>query len=319
MRGGVGRLIVPALAVLVGGSGCPGVQLCGTAPCTANATCVELDEGEACQCIEGYVDRGGRCQPEGSCGRLATVLCREVGNDEAVCAALHEGVATADGPACEQRLAGADLAEGIDWIGEVQPMLARPLPPAYRSFLTRSLLDPCGAAKELLCTVLRPGERGCGAEAAAQTRDEDSCRAVLRGYDGAVTAGGLEAGATEPPGDGTAAMSDDVLVQLIPDPANEGTLPPATFRTALQAKREELEACYRGALGSFSGLAGRAVYLVHIDAAGGVTVELGRGEGPIVGSGVAQCVLDLLLLLDFSAAPPTGGRFDVHVAFTFGS
>ncbi|MBI5490414.1 MAG: hypothetical protein HY905_23970 [Deltaproteobacteria bacterium] len=297
-------------------AGCPSARLCGGAECTANASCVQLTEGETCRCVTGYVERSGRCQPEGSCGKLATVLCQATGNDEQVCAALHEGVATADGGACERSLAESDAADAVNWIGEVEPMLARELPAAYRAFLTRSLLDPCGAATELLCTVLRPGERGCGAEAAVETRDEPSCRAVLRGYDSALLAGALPA--AEGGDAGAEPLGSDVLVHLIPDPSNEGTLPPATFRSRLSAKREEIEACYDGALASFPGLRGRAVYLVRIDASGLVTASLGRGEGPIVGSGVAQCVLDVILLLDFSDEPPTGGSFAVHVALDFG-
>ena len=75
--------------------GCPSARLCGGVECTANATCVQQTEGETCRCVGGYVERSGRCQPEGSCGRLATALCRATGNDEQVCGALREGVATA--------------------------------------------------------------------------------------------------------------------------------------------------------------------------------------------------------------------------------
>jgi hypothetical protein len=107
-------------------------------------------------------------------------------------------------------------------------------------------------------------------------------------------------------------------VHLIPDPSNSGTMQGSAFRTALTAKRAEIQACFDGARGSFPGLAGRAVYLVHVDPSGLTTVELGRGDGPIVGSGVAECVLHVLLMLDFSATPPTGGDFAVHVSFDFG-
>ena len=309
-------LLVTVCAALPA-AGCPSARLCGGVECTANATCVQQTEGETCRCVGGYVERSGRCQPEGSCGRLATALCRATGNDEQVCGALREGVATADGGACDRSLAGDDVADGVDWIGEVEPMLARELPAAYRAFLTRSLLDPCGAASDLLCTVLRPGERGCGTDAAVQPGDEPSCRAVLRGYDAALLRGELPTTGGSEIVDGDV-LGDDVLVHLIPDPSNEGTLPPTAFRTRLSARREEIEACYHGASGSFPGLRGRAVYMVQIDAAGVVTVSLGRGEGPVVGSGLAQCVLDALLLLDFSDEPPTGGSFAVHVSLDFG-
>jgi hypothetical protein len=297
----------------------PRAELCNGTPCTANAVCVESTEGEACRCVPGFVERSERCQPEGPCGKLATELCRAVGGDEGACAALHEGVATADGAACEQALAEGDMQQAVDWMGLVQPMLARGVPAAYRTFLTRSLLDPCGAATELLCTVMRPGERGCGADAAALTRDDQSCRAVLRGYDNATMSGAPEGGVDAGTTSDALTENGEVLVHLIPDPANRGQLPPQVFRAALLEKRNEIDACYDGALGSFPGLAGRAVFIVHIDATGLVTVELGRADGPITGSGVAQCVLNLLLMLDFSASPPTDGPFDVHVSFDFGS
>jgi len=309
---GCGGLAVP-LGLLLVACG-PRAELCNGSPCVANAECVELEQGEECRCRSGFVDRAGRCQPEGPCGRLAGVLCDAVGRRDATCALLREGVATADGAACERRMEEGELGEGVEWIGEVEPMLERGLPPVYRAFLTRSLLDPCGAATELLCSVMRPGEEGCGAEAAALTRDERSCRAVLKGYDGALPEP-TGAGA-EPTGAGT--VGEDVLVHLIPDPGNAGAMPGSLFRSALTEKRVEIQACYDGARGSFPGLAGRAVYLVHVDPAGLVTVELGRGDGPIVGSGVAECVLHVLLMLDFASAPPTGGEFAVHVSFDFG-
>jgi hypothetical protein len=281
---------------------------------------VDLEEGEACRCREGYVERAGRCQPEGPCGRLAAALCRSAGRDESVCGALHEGVGSADGAACERRLAAGSLDDGVSWIGEVEPMLRRENPPVYRAVLTRSLLDACGAATELLCTVLRPGERGCGADAAATSRDEGSCRSVIRGFDGTMSAveAGADAGAGAAGADAAGLSSGDVLVRLIPDPGNEGTMPAAAFRGDLLALRDEIEACYEGARGSFSGLVGMAVYLVRIDAAGAVTVDVGRADGPIVGSGVAECVRQVLARLDFSDAPPTGGPVAIHVAFQFG-
>ena len=120
--------------------GCPSARLCGGVECTANATCVQQTEGETCRCVGGYVERSGRCQPEGSCGRLATVLCQATGNNEGVCASLREGVATADGGACDRALAEVDVADGVNWIGEVEPMLARELPGA-RLLEARSIVE----------------------------------------------------------------------------------------------------------------------------------------------------------------------------------
>jgi hypothetical protein len=310
---------VAAGAVLVLGawtSGC-GPSLCGSVVCTANADCVATDEGDACRCARGYVARGERCQPEGPCGKLGGVLCLAVGGDAAACGLLRAGVATADGATCERRLGEANLQEDINWLGEVEPMLARELPDAYRGYLTRSLLDPCGAAQELLCTVLRPGQRECGATAPAELRSESSCRQALRIYDQALGGSGAGSPAASPEEPGAEAMGE-VLVHLIPDPGNVGQLPPARFRAALLGLRAEIEACDRGARTSFPGLTGRAVYRVRVAEDGAVTVELGRGDGPIVGAGVADCVLEALGTLDFTAAPPTGGPFVVHVSFDFG-
>lgn len=310
----------PAVAVLlplaVASSGC-GPALCGGAACGDHAECVSAEGGEVCRCASGYVERAGRCQPEGPCGRLAGVLCLAVGQDANACAALRAGVATADGPTCERRLGEANLQDDVNWLGEVEPMLAREIPASYRRYLTRSLLDPCGAARELLCAVLRPGERDCGTAPAAELRGEASCRQALRTYDQAL--GGTAAGgaATAPEEPGTETMGE-VLVHLIPDPANVGQLPPARFRAALLGLRAEIEACDRGARESFPGLAGRAVYQVRVAEDGTVTVVLGRADGPIVGAGVADCVRNVLDDLDFTAAPPAGGPFLVHAAFDFG-
>lgn len=317
-RSGAWEAVVVAAVLLpvVAWPGC-GPALCGGVACGDHAECVSAEGGDVCRCASGFVERAGRCQPEGPCGRLAGVLCLAVGRDANACAALRAGVARADGPTCERRLGEANLQDDIDWLGEVEPMLARDLPAAYRGYLTRSLLDPCGAARELLCAVLRPGERGCGTTPAAELRGEASCRQALRAYDqalGGVAAGGA-AGAEEE--SGTETMGE-VLVHLIPDPANVGRLPPDRFRAALVERRAEIEACDRGARESFPGLAGRAVYQVRVAEDGTVTVALGRADGPIVGAGVADCVRDALDDLDFTAAPPAGGPFLVHAAFDFG-
>ncbi|MBN1773325.1 MAG: hypothetical protein JXB32_18835 [Deltaproteobacteria bacterium] len=305
-----------ALLLALGSSGC-GPALCGGVACAANAECVSAEGGETCRCAAGYVERGGRCQPEGPCGKLAGVLCLAVGQDPGACAALRAGVVTADGAACERRLGEANLQEDVAWLGEVEPMLARELPAAYRGYLTRSLLDPCGAAQELLCMVLRPGQPECRSTPAAELRSEGSCRQALRTYDQAL-AGTAAGGPPTAPGEPGTETFGDVLVHLIPDPANVGRLPPAQFRQALLALRADIEACDRGARESFPGLSGRAVYQVRVEADGAVTVELGRADGPIVGAGVADCVRDTLDRLDFSEAPPEGGPFVVHVSFDFG-
>lgn len=305
-----------ALLFAAGSFGC-GPALCGGAPCAANAECVSAEGGESCRCVAGYVERGGRCQPEGPCGKLAGVLCLAVGRDPGACAGLRAAVVTADGATCERRLGEANLQDDVAWLGEVEPMLDRELPTAYRGYLTRSLLDPCGAAQELLCTVLRPGQQGCGSTPPSELRTERSCRQALRTYDQALGGTAAGGGTTAADGSGDAAFGE-VLVHLIPDPANVGQLPPARFRAALLGLRAEIEACDQGARTNFPGLAGRAVYQVRVAADGVATVELGRGDGPIVGAGVADCVREALTALDFTAAPPEGGPFVVHVSFDFG-
>ena len=310
------RVAAAALVFAAWSPGC-GPALCGDAPCAANAECVSTDGSESCRCVAGYVERGGRCQPEGPCGKLAGVLCLAVGRASGACAALRAAVATADGATCERRLGEANLQDDIGWLGEVEPMLERELPTAYRGYLTRSLLDPCGAAQELLCTVLRPGQPGCGTTPPSELRSERSCRQALRTYDQAL--GGTAAGGgTTVAAEAGEAVFGEVLVHLIPDPANVGQLPPARFRAALLGLRAEIEACDQGARASFPGLAGRAVYQVRVEADGVATVELGRGDGPIVGAGVADCVREALGALDFTATPPEGGPFVVHVSFDFG-
>jgi len=318
------RALAPWIAIGLGwlpaACGAGQVPLCGEAVCTANAACVERDDGDVCECRDGYVMRAGRCQPEGPCGRLAKATCEAVGGQADACGALRRAVALADGDACARRVAEGVLDSDIQWLGEVQPMLARCDAPEYAAILTRSLVDPCGAAVDLLCTVMRPNDPACGAAAGSVPGDDRGCRTLVRNYDqslvGASAAG--EGSGAEPGESSDTVETPGVLVRLVPDPASAGTMPARTFRAALVVERDEIESCYAGAVESFPGLAGRAIYQVHVAADGAVTVALGRADGPISGSGVADCVREALGRMDLAATPPAGGDLSVHAAFEFG-
>jgi hypothetical protein len=305
--------IVAVVAVGAVVSAACGPALCGGVRCTANAECAAEPAGEVCRCRAGFQDREGLCRPAGPCAEWAARLCESVGSNATACAALQAGVATADGPACASQLEG-DPAESVAWLGEVEGMLERPIPAAYRTILTRSLLDPCGAAAALLCTVSRPGTPGCGQNAAVTSDNHPACRSLVRQYDATVRVEGTgaEEGAEEP------LVVTGVRVFLVPDPANAGTIAGGRFRAAMVTLREEIETCYAGAARSFPGLAGRAVFRVRIAPDGVVSIELGRADGPISGSGVATCVADALRGLTFRNAPPEGGECVIHASFDFG-
>ncbi len=310
--------LMAVIATVAAACGGRQANLCGGTDCGSHARCADVEGVEKCECVEGYIMRAGRCRPEGPCGRLAAAICNAVGNDPDACGALRRGVTAADGAACERRLAAGALADDVAWLGEVQPALARDTSASYADVLARSLLDPCGAAAHILCSLLRSGDRSCGRDDASIPSDDRACRSMIRNFERSQ-AGTPAEGTPGTGGEQGGVAGRGVMVRLVPDPASPGRMAGGDFRAGLLAARNEIEACYSGAAEHYPGLAGRAVFRVAVSPDGSVRADVGRADGPISGSGVAECVRSVLAGLDFSSAPPTGGEASVHVALDFGT
>jgi hypothetical protein len=89
------------------------------------------------------------------------------------------------------------------------------------------------------------------------------------------------------------------------------------FRTTLERKRRQVEACYNQALPRDPTIAGSVRLVVTVNQQGGVRIAVESTDTSLEASGVTQCIVQRLGTLNFTSAPPQGGELRVRVGYDF--
>jgi Ca-activated chloride channel family protein len=108
-----------------------------------------------------------------------------------------------------------------------------------------------------------------------------------------------------------------VRVTPRPDPGNAGRMTGDVFRAVFLRKRPGIERCYDSALLNDAALGGEVTFLLTINAAGTVSVEVTANSDSLEAAGVTTCVAYRLRSLNFASTPPRGGDFRVRLPYTF--